>query len=476
MKSMRILWVDDDWDQSSLQLFADDLANRLVKLGIDAKIDRSLPNQCTNMILYEESYALIITDHVFEKHTPPSNGAQIVEALSTQLKTVPPIILLTRYLRDPNYYGIDGGGTKLYYRQFTKDPASLALLADSIRQLSVSPPIGILILSDIHCGFTGRKNDERAVDFFERFIEDLRSYASTKWKIDYVVICGDLAWHDQNEDLRDAKDLLKEVMQAVGLTDPRRLHFCIGNHDVNLSNPNNPLDKYERFLGSMKSESAHYISRYMAYQAKRKVLGPLVTQAQSLYTDYEPVGNVVFASLNSCAPKASSTERGTVVVERLVGISQWTALEVSMRECNQAGSLKIALLHHPLFATPDGQRADEQPISDQAQAFHRLTKLGFQLAIHGHSHLACMYEQRMQVLNPSGAHSHPNRLVVIGAPTLSAEPSNASPSRQYMVLSIGAPEEGHSRRSASLFTRALREHSTEWTDGQSVDAGSFYLN
>lgn len=477
MKTLRILWVDDDWDQSNLQMLADELANKLILLKIHADFDKVLPNQCINRLAYDEKYNLIITDHVFKRHTPPNNGAQIVEALSSRMKVTPPIILLTSFLDDPESYGIVDHKSLKFYRKFTKDYASLDALAQSIQLLTKAPPLNILILSDVHCGFAGRSHDSRANNFYKNFIRELEHYANSQWKIDYIVIAGDLAWKKQDEDLADARDMLVEIMRTVGLSDPCALQLCIGNHDLNLRNVSNPLEQYKRFLDSLGSMSNHYVARYMSYQSKRKELGNMTGQDESLYTDYDPAGNVMFASLNSCAASVKASDATMLEIHGQIGLEQWTALETSVADMGGGGSLRIALMHHPLFATPGGNVDDEPPILDQAQAYHRLTKLGFQIAIHGHSHFACMYEQRMKVLNPSSlSNTQASRLVVIGAPTLAAVPSSSSPSRQYMVLSIDTPDKEGGNRRLALRTRSYNEHNSQWTDGEHEDSGEFFIN
>lgn len=477
MKNLRILWVDDDWDQPRLQLLADSLANELALRGVVAQFDKVLPNECVNCLAYQERYSLIITDYVFKRHTPPSNGAQIVQALSSLMKVVPPMILLTEYLGRPEYDEVIDNNGNRFYRKFCKIPTSITPLAKSILALANAPPINILILSDIHCGFAGRKKDARAKGFYGTFLRELATYTSQQWKIDYVLVSGDLAWRKQDDDLSEARDLLLDIMRILGLSEPQALQFCIGNHDLNLSNPANPLDQYERFLQSLKSTNDHYVVRYMAYQAKLRELGPMTERAQTLYTDFDPAGNVLFASLNSCSYSVRATESPTVRVSGEVGLAQWSALENSISDADQprTNNLRIAFLHHPLFSTPGGHFDDEPPIADQAQAFHRLTKLGFHLAIHGHSHFACMYEQRMRVLNPSGKSEKTAKLVVIGAPTLGAYPSSTSPSRQYLVLSISAPLEG-GQRNLSLQTRAYNEHNSQWSEGQCISAGQFSID
>jgi 3',5'-cyclic AMP phosphodiesterase CpdA len=474
MRTLRILWVDDDWDQPSLQLLADALVDELAAMGVHANFDKVLPKECINRLAFEEEkYFLIITDHVFERHTPPSNGAQIVEALSSRMRVIPPIVLLTRFLRDPEYYGITDNQRLRFYRKFTKEPASVGPLAKSIQLLSKAPPLNMLILSDIHCGFAGRRHDARAKAFYDKFIGELSGYVASNWKIDHVIVTGDLAWRKQDDDLADARDLLVEIMRSVGLSSPAALQFCIGNHDLNLRNTTNPLDHYRRFLNSLRSTNPHYVERYIAYQSKIKELGGLSAQEQSLYTDHDPNNNVMFASLNSCAASVRADDPTMLAVKGEIGIAQWAALETSTADVGHEGSLRIALMHHPLFATPGGHYDDEPPITDQAQAFHRLTKLGFQIAIHGHSHFACMYEQRMQVLNPSARSDRMSRLLVIAAPTLAAEPSATSPSRQYMVLSLGTRDVDSGKRDVTLHTRSYNEHNSQWSDGQRVAQGHF---
>jgi CheY-like chemotaxis protein len=122
MKTLRILWIDDDWDRpGTLQLLAEKLANDLARMSIDAVLDKTLPNQCVNKLAFDDRYDVIITDHVFKRHGPPRNGTQIVEALSSRMKVIPPIILLTSFLEDAEYHGIIEHKHLKFYRKFLKD-------------------------------------------------------------------------------------------------------------------------------------------------------------------------------------------------------------------------------------------------------------------------------------------------------------------------------------------------------------------
>ena len=89
----------------------------------------------------------------------------------------------------------------------------------------LSDPIRILQLSDLHL-----RGGESAVTLVQPLVTDLRSVLNVQ-RIDYLVICGDLADKCSEAGFRAALDFLSELREELKLS-PERSILVPGNHDL----------------------------------------------------------------------------------------------------------------------------------------------------------------------------------------------------------------------------------------------------
>lgn len=91
--------------------------------------------------------------------------------------------------------------------------------------------IRILQISDIH--WTKRKNwDADFPGMKARFLVDLKDYHKAKGSIDYVFVCGDVAFKGAKDEYDEAKEYIEKICKIVGCKD-EQVFVVPGNHDLN---------------------------------------------------------------------------------------------------------------------------------------------------------------------------------------------------------------------------------------------------
>lgn len=91
--------------------------------------------------------------------------------------------------------------------------------------------IRILQISDIHW----KKRKKWDADFpgmKARFLVDLEDYHKAKGNIDYVFVCGDVAFKGAKDEYDEAKEYIEKICKIVGCTD-EQVFVVPGNHDLN---------------------------------------------------------------------------------------------------------------------------------------------------------------------------------------------------------------------------------------------------
>ena len=91
--------------------------------------------------------------------------------------------------------------------------------------------IKILHLSDIHWS---DKPDglDRYKDIREAFLIDIKDYCESKGKIDYILICGDIAFSGNEEEYKRAEEFIQEICDITKCSRENVL-LVPGNHDKN---------------------------------------------------------------------------------------------------------------------------------------------------------------------------------------------------------------------------------------------------
>lgn len=91
--------------------------------------------------------------------------------------------------------------------------------------------IRILQISDIHWK-KRKKWNENFPGMKARFLVDLEDYYKAKGSVDYIFVCGDVAFKGAKDEYDEAKEYIEKICKIVGCTD-EQVYVVPGNHDLN---------------------------------------------------------------------------------------------------------------------------------------------------------------------------------------------------------------------------------------------------
>jgi CheY-like chemotaxis protein len=458
MKSLDMLWIDDEilavksaWEPS--------LRDLLLGQNIELRIEALSHGLGAMERIRERHFDLIVLDVRLEGDAHVPTGWHLLQRLR-DARLSRAVVLFTAHVHDASSPSSGLGDGAFNQRgdllaAFEKSPSGLAELAKFIKQFAETPPVTLVVMTDLHFGMSGSVVVRDAL--VKRVLEDLRS-TREKWHPDHLVILGDVAWKGQADDLAFGVRFLERVRAQLDLRDEGALHICPGNHDVVLGSQH-PWQAYRDLVGKLADSDGSITKRYSdGFGQLREFVAPedLVAVARGRRP------GVVFASLNSVDPEGHQQR-----ITRL-GSAQRDRLRYLLRELEVGhGALRIALMHHPLFPVPsdDELGAEDRILTDGARSFRDLHSLGFQLILNGHSHYSCVHEHRIAVLNERpGMGSVVRRLVVVSVATLGGQPSSATPYRQYAIIQIGH-RKSNGTRDIHLRTRVYSSESEHFEDG-----------
>ena len=119
---------------------------------------------------------------------------------------------------------------------------------------------------------------------------------------------------------------------------------------------------------------------------------------------------------------------------------------------------------------------EERALADQGKTMQLLSKLGFSLVLHGHTHFSGIHSHRIRVLNGPTPNEKISKILTVACSRVSAEPNSAAPHRQYFVLKLGAFEETSGTRSFALETRLFNAAKRTWHPGEAVPVGELDID
>lgn len=99
--------------------------------------------------------------------------------------------------------------------------------------------IRILQISDIHWQ-KRRKWEEDFAGMKSRFLDDMKEYRAEKGCIDYIFICGDIAFRGIKEEYDIAREYIIKICDRVGCQ-KKDVFVVPGNHDLNRKAPDSEL-------------------------------------------------------------------------------------------------------------------------------------------------------------------------------------------------------------------------------------------
>lgn len=486
-KQPKIIWIDDDFFSETISA-RDGMNNYRTRLEQSLKINTGFAPEIVKLSSGEtildsiwdhrdEGIDLIILDLDFidsAGEKMDSTGFTVLEKFKDTHSI--PIVILSDYIDDGKRFESDFRRYENHYLgAFSKRIEEFESLLLCVTESLLYPAITLVLVSDLHSGFieerTNSDDGSNSLDeenFRARLVDEFESISNLH-KPDYFIASGDFAWKNQSKDLAVASQFVNDLRRALKTNGPRQFHFCPGNHDVSL----NGVDSWRAFHGfakSMETLEPDIGKRFGSYRLDG-AFESFRTREDVLSIEYGKNKSVIFACLNSVALRsAEGGEKYETFSE--IGDQQMMKLSSRIKKMNlDENQLRIAVLHHPIFAAPaDEGMKEDKAISDQSTVVSQLAELGFQLIVHGHTHYSCIWDHRFAPINQvadQGAVKF-KKINVIGVPTLAGDPSQATPSRQFLIVRIGQRSMRSRVRLMTVQSKVYDWVNKKWSSGRSM--------
>ena len=484
----RILWVDDDWlstgstseDNKRLIDWEADWSSSLEAVGKTPKFVRRGSSSIADD-LTRGHFDLLICDYMLSEDEPGGerNAIELLDRLRAGIhRALPPAVIFTRYPPEELTAHIRRTGD-LLRGVFQKTQDGARQLGKFISTLASRGPVNLLVISDLHMGYLPRESSSRGEiaqrEFSDRLADGVRSVAANL-ELHALICPGDFAWHDQREDFKHATIEIGRIMTAARLSMPDQFLFCPGNHDVVFADGEphwREFQDFVRLLGGPRGES--FFERFVcAWNPLFRTLNDFDSQSALLSIAQLEGPGIFFAGINSVKPTLERFKCSASVDDR-----QWEYIK-KLIERRTVPGLRVAAIHHPIFASPGGFWGNEVPLIDQGKVLQRLRTLGFSLVFHGHTHFAGVHEHRVRIMNHPGASrasdgGRISSILTVACPSVVAEPDPASPMRQFMVVKLGALDPGSGLRAISIQSYVFDPSPARWIPGESIDVGQHWI-
>jgi Calcineurin-like phosphoesterase len=477
MSDVSILWLDDHWSKAEtppleLSNARKALEYEFAQAGMVPRIVCRQDNDEIWADLGTGKFDLLILDYGLAKDASQSNAIELLDRLERQLRSVPPVILFTSYeLRELETAVQENSGNHIlavFHKHQSFEP-----FARYARQLLESRPLTFVVMSDLHVGYLEEKggiSQERFLDSLYSCLDTLRE--ENENGVDGLMLCGDFAWRSQRPELNQTFRMLQQITVRLGIGSHEQVFFCPGNHDIDFSRGTPSWDAFGEFVRLLKTLDPGYLKRFGQRNPDAPGRQPFHDQTSLLSIVRNDRLGIVVVGLNSNLPTGDGHS-----VKGSIDEGQWGTFVTAMNDC-PSGYLKIVLLHHPIFSAPGGVYEDDLALADQGKAMQILTGAGVHLVFHGHAHFSAVHAHRIAIVNgPQRQESESggvvDNLVTVACPSLVADPSSASPHRQFLVVQLDRLDPRVGTRKFALRTKIFNPGNCSWLDGGSLSMGSF---
>lgn len=274
----------------------------------------------------------------------------------------------------------------------------------------------ILHLSDIHIGEAKTSKDE-IEELRDNIVNSLEGYA----EINMIVVTGDIfdskpkseeeCILSEKEEIQIAKEYFEYLSERLGIKKEDIL-FVPGNHDMKINGTESDgLYRYRKFLDAF-------------YTSKGDVDKLYRLDKKMVIKKYKERKLLLFG-FNSSLIKNGSKNEGTKIIEKITEEQFREVLSYIQEKGEETLNdyYKIVFFHHPFELFPEESEEIKGVITNSNSVTKELSKLGVELVLHGHTHLALTSLNR-----PKGAN-----IYVVGGGTVR---KNIDSYRSFNIINL----------------------------------------
>jgi CheY-like chemotaxis protein/predicted phosphodiesterase len=407
--SKTLVWAEDN--DEHFEYYKKTLTDYLIQNGISCTIYRAEDGNAVFRRLSEE---LPLDLLVVDLDMPNFNGIETIQHLSRRRHGLAKrLIIVSGKLFQSTYrkavdelvanHMIAGAYEKQETEQWCK----------AIYLLLKSHPPRILHLSDIHFGKFHAFSPPLEI---EQLLTSKLCERVQEESPNLIVISGDLTSDGSSQDFARAEKFITWLMATTHLP-IERFVIIPGNHDIQRNaESGRRFDRFVEFLNRISEGAPEFRARFHdLYDPDKQLLRWDWRQFQSanLYslTIVDDL-RLVIVGFNSVVDDENDWARGEIPKPQLLSVAE------ALRKLPSPSRfyLKAAVFHHHLFPVPSIEdRWEDRILSNHGLVLNDLSKLGFRVIMHGHTHYPSAYQYRPYFIY---GQKKPSPLIIVCTGTL----------------------------------------------------------
>jgi 3',5'-cyclic AMP phosphodiesterase CpdA len=397
MALYQILWVDDDWAgengsekkeflNQSLKKIEDklgQLANQ-IKWDFCHTVDRAVVKIQDSF----NDFRIAIIDYKFGPE-----DSQFKEVLDHIRRKNIPYIIYSYFITDVKIHSDYMHEDELRIGLIPKHTDEGEVLAERITAFLKAPPFRLLHLSDLHYDSNAKNNElEAQNDLFRSLLDSLKE-EHRKTKFDGIVITGDFSSKNPVMDLIEVRSIIQELVEiTIGFDNVDRLFLIPGNHDIFWDDfekgkiSQKPWVPFLGFYQTVFNSQDKILKTLNAWDPSKRSFRNDAVNKDLLWNRkiLNPPINFIGLITPSPTPDKKSIGHFDKKHEDFV-LAKWETKPTF-------GEVRIAIMHHNLFAALSLSPYDEKDILRKSgNALYSLIFRNCNIVLNGHTHSPNVY-------------------------------------------------------------------------------------
>lgn len=472
MSLYQILWVDDDWASEEGTEKKEFLKRSLKKIkdrvGILAnQIDWDFRDTIDKAVVKiqdpSNDFRIAIVD--YEYGPKDSKFTVILDHIRRQ--NIPYIIysyFITHVKKHPDYRDED----ELNIGVIPKHADEGEILAERIAAFLKAPPFRLLHLSDLHYDYNAKgDNDEAQNDLFRSLQYRLKK-EHKKNKFDGIVITGDFSYTNPERDLIEVRSIIQELVNnTIGPNNIDRLFIVPGNHDLCWDDfkkekiSQKPWVPFLGFYQSIFNSQDKILNTLNAWDPYKRSFKNEAVNEDLLWNRkvlHPPINFIGFVT-----PCPNPDEKGIGHFDKKQEdfvLEKWETKPAF-------GEVRIALMHHNLFATLSLSPYDKKHILKKSgNALCSLIASKCNIVLNGHTHSPNVYSCSVGNFSSDGFENS-GQLIVSSTGNASGHHPSGDRARCFNILEFMDADRDTGERNLIVRPFIYESAHRKWVDKKS---------
>jgi len=467
MKEFKILWIDDDWENTDSKAFEklEDLSQKLIENGnisIEkfARIDGGVHQ------LTIDFFDLVIIDLDFQNENKNSRHKRSVSNIVNSLKQhKTKFAILTNHSKADKFLTNSEIESVSYLMIdiYQKSEDGKEIFVKDILDIASFSPINILHLSDFHfnSNLQNSEKDEQETRF-EKLIGVINE-SNQSTPIDYIVFSGDLASNNPAEDINQSALYIRNLVNNT-IDDFSKFLIVPGNHDIEWEDfreakiGKHSGSAFYQFLRDIYHRNLEVISKMVGFNPKNNSFDDNHPDSFS-WSYVNENSQIKFLCLNSVI-----AEQNTALVGKgRISKNTISFIEKEWGVPPQMNELRIAIFHHNILPPFSINTLDENDnLLNSGEIMEVLSKHGCDIILGGHCHGSHFYNFSYSTLNHHGF-SEMKNISHISTSTSGGYTATMDRPRSFNIIRIYQTKEQHIK-SVEIIPYAYDSTRNEWIE------------